>query len=60
MEQTDEEDPAMEIVGASDASLVTDTVYVPPTKVDDGGDDWKVKACVILSTTMDIESDVDR
>lgn len=60
MEHTDEDELAIETVGAREASLVTDTVYVPPTKVEDGGDDWNVKDCMILSTTMDIESDVDR
>jgi hypothetical protein len=39
MEHTAEEDPAIETVGANDASLKTETVYVPPTKFDDGGDD---------------------
>ena len=34
----------MEMAGANDASLVTDTVYVPPTTGEDGGDDWNVRA----------------
>lgn len=33
---------AIDTVGANEASLVTETVYVPPTKFDDGGVDWKV------------------
>lgn len=60
MEHTDDDEPAIDTVGANDASLVTDTVYVPPTNGDDGGADWKFKVCVILSTEIVIESDVER
>ena len=42
IEQTDEELPAIDTVGAREASLVTDTVYVPPTNGEAGGDDWNV------------------
>ncbi len=56
IEQTDEDELAIEIVGARDASLVTETVYVPPTNGDDGGVDWNVKPWTIFSTVIEIES----
>ena len=59
MEHTDEEEFAIDTIGARDASLVTDTVYVPPTSGEDGGEVWNVNDCTIFSTVMDIESDVD-
>jgi hypothetical protein len=42
IEHTDDDPPAIVSVGASDASLTADTVYVPPTVADDGGDVWNV------------------
>jgi hypothetical protein len=44
MEQTDEEEFAIAITGANEASLSTWIVYAPPTTTDDGGVERKVKA----------------
>ena len=52
IEHTDDDEFAMVIVGASETSLSTDTVYVAPISGDAGGVERKVNNCEILFTVI--------